>query len=306
MAYFEGSVIGHNALIDRLLSIVTGVELDVAMNPLPVNERWTVLADTEEGGSLNERHVYLRAPGSPGGAQPFLQLRRIESVAADWFNIGISAATGYSSASSFFNQPNHSGEVFWLLINSAINYRIKVNGRHLTGDAQVMGSFEPMYMGFGLPSVFATNYPFPMFIGANHGVFNARWSASDFRHLAFFQPGAGCAKVYHFDGSWVDVLNRNISGSPTAGTNVWPWAGTGLMLPAPQQLRPGMGGTYRLWPATVHGNTGVGQNYMTLEGVYFVTGFSNGPANTLAGNQYFVTQAATRSDFDMMAAIQKV
>lgn len=305
MAYQNGTAANHADLLSRLSVFLTSHGDLVA-----AGDQWTLLQDRVEAGA--ERVLYFRAPGLSAGDEIFTVIHQFSSAGADYFNWGIRGATGYNALNPFTNQPGTSLPAHLLLWDTSIPYWFIANGRRCIVVAKVSTVYQCAYFGFITPHASPSEFPYPHFIGAMHYTPTKRWSNIDPEHKAFWNPavnsggaGATVATAVLIDpaGAWRLFGNYaagNEASVNSSGGKVWPYT-TPL-----EDMRTLFGSLtdYLLLPLLIHSSLDGGNTFGELDGVFFITGFSNASENlqTIAGKTYLVVQNAFRTSRGHYAA----
>lgn len=287
---FSGTASGHLDLLTKIVAHLTNAGTLGA-------DVWTLLTSRVVDGQTER---YLAGPGSAGADSIHVNISAYQDVGADFYNFRVRGAIAHNPALPFDTQPGQSPETHLLLWQSAIPYRLIVNGRRFIIIAKVSTVYSNGYYGFMLPYATSSEMPYPMFIGGNSSAAR-RWSSDRFDIGAFFDPPDDAAYVRHFDGHWLNVANYSKDfdyRSERSDSNVWPWE-------KDFKIGRNQDGTYGLLPAVVHANYSSGNVYGELQGVNFASGFGNASENILqvAGKDYFMAQSSNRTSRRDYAAI---
>lgn len=205
MAWTSGTVTGHKALLVALRDYLTTDSTLVA-----AGENWEELEYTATGfgdtgiGRINtagypeanysvDSLLWLKGPGSSPGDEVFVVVGAMDetnnNLNPNWLMWG---ATGYiASAPDLASQPISPNLEGLPLTTGQIDYWFFANGRRVIIVAKIGTSYFSAYLGWGLPYVTPTEYPYPMFIGGsvhcNHHL-HKDYNATDGEKTAFWIP----------------------------------------------------------------------------------------------------------------------
>lgn len=257
-----------------------------------VLEGWTIL---RYNTGIAVRELIAKGVGYSGTEEIFIGFRSYESVPSDHYNISVACFTGYVSGNSFDTQPGYSESGvcghgiridYWLNISpQRVAFMLKVG----------TPVYEFGYTGKYFPYATPSQYPYPVVcFGMLSGIAATRYS--DTSHGMPYKGSRANALLRDVAGSWIQP--------PT-----WPFNASGLCSPTGStsthngQERD-TNGTYSLNPVIVM-KTGT-DVYGELEGVYHISGFSNGVENTLSisGDSFVVGQDVWRTDFNDYIAMK--
>lgn len=245
---------------------------------------WTSLRyDT----STDNHELILKGVGLSGTEEIFVGFKTYQDAGADYYNISLATFTGYVSGNSFETQPG-------ININSVpahnvrIDYWLVINAQRILC-AMKVGTpvYESFYLGKFLPYTLPSQYPYPVACcGTLNGSPATRFS--DTTHSFGFAGNTPAFEIRRPDGTY-------------AAPYCWPW--TAPMLTTTQQLRE-TGTVYTLQPIVLHNNSNT--IYGELDGVFHISGFSQGSENTLVigGVTYVVIQNIYRTGFNDYIALR--
>lgn len=288
---FTGTAAGHDDLLDVLIAAVTNVSLGA--------EAWTQLE--LDISIADERILYLQGPGLAASDEINVNIRQFKNDASDYFNWQARGAVAYNVLEDFDTQPGTSPPSNLPLWDSSIPYWIIVNGRRFILIAKVSTTYHTLYAGFTLPYATSAEMPYPIFIGTSASA-AVRWSDGTYRLGSFWDPTDDSCYLRHFDGAWVTIANYNdlITTQRQELTS-------NVINPFEKDYFLGVNddGTYGLIPAVIHANYSGGNVYGELEGVFFVSGFSNAAEDIveIGADDYLVVQSAYRTGRRDYAAI---
>lgn len=301
MAYEIGTATNFSDLATKLVTFLTTV--------LPVGQRWTVMRDNVESGY--DRNLILRGPGLAGTDQIFVLIGLYKNVGSDYYNWEIRGATGYNSGDIWLNQPGISSPAYLTLWNSSIPYWFVGNGRRFIVEAKISTVYVTAYGGFIIPHGLPNEYPYPLFIGANHRTQAIRWSDASASAKCFW---SGCTSSLTSatgylrlpGGAWKDFGSHSTggdsSGSSSTAGKMWPYGYD------PENTEKVFGSTteYSLLPIVLYSTADGGNIYGELDGVYHISGFQNATENTttVAGVTHVTFQNVHRTARQWYASLK--
>lgn len=266
------------------------------------SQAWTVEAD-DTTTVPGERFLYLTGPGLSGTDEIHVNIRAYQSVGSDYYNWQIRGSVAYGSTYFWHLQPGTSPAANLLLWQSAIPYWLIANGRRFILVAKVSTTYQTLYAGFIMPYATSAEMPYPLFIGASAAAGDLRWSNGTYRLGAPWDAPQSACYLRHFDGAWANICNFRDRGDTTreelADNNCWPWQ-------SDYRISQNADGGYTLFPSVLHGTFGGANTFGELEGVYYVSGFSNASEDIIdvGSDDYLVVQSAYRTDRMSYAAIK--
>ena len=287
MSYvFTGTATNHADLLDKVIGHLTGTGMGT--------EAWTQLA-LDSTSVPGERFAYLKAPGLAGTDNIYINIRQYANVGSDIYNWHVRGAVNYSNAAGyiFSNQPGTSPSGTVPLWNSSIPYWLIANGRRFILIAKVSTTYQSVYAGLYLPYATSSEMPYPMAIMCSASG-EQRWSAGNYTVSGFWDPIDASSYVRHWDGNWVRISNMQYRTDGNryglTDSNSWPWE-LDYKIGQNQDL------SYGLLPCILHSNYSSGNVYGELEGVFFVSGFSNAAEDTITigADTYLVVQSVYRT-----------
>ena len=240
--------------------------------------------------------LYLRGVGLDGTKEIFVGIRAYENVGSDYYNFAVMGATGFVDANSFANQPGTSGERYVPLWDQEIPFRLYVNGQRIMLTAQIETVFVSFYLGFIFPYATPGQFPYPIVVGGTDAASTDRYSVTT--RNTFFKMNV--TKIRATDGIWT-TCNTFPDGTnfDAAGNEFDEGLGN-------RDIQTTGADGYVLLPLVllVHNvNT-----YGEMDGVAWVTGFSNAVGNTLTDSvtskEYYMTRNFHRTGFWEYAAME--
>jgi hypothetical protein len=259
-----------------------------------------------------------QAPGNGGLDQIIVGAKTFSDVGTDYYNWRLGGFQAFNSGQAFNVQSGYVGGAsqaqsspVFTLWNSTIPYWIIANGRRVIIIAKVSTVYVAAYLGFMSTYMAPGAFPYPLIVGGNLA-FNIeptttgtswRWSyaGTEMRNFAIpiaaamSQDFQSSLRLRLASGSW---RGFDLSSGETTFGQVWPnaYVDQGVNY----DWRPNLDGSYSLLPVVLFDETP--NIYGELDGVYSVTGFSQGSENTIniGGIPYLVVQNIfrnTKADF---------
>jgi hypothetical protein len=281
MAVAQGTATDYIDLLSRLRTFVE--------TTLPVDQRYIV----QRGVTSDPYEVIWKAPGLSTTNSLYFGIKTYFDSTADYFNWKVNGFIGYVSSNTFETQPGRiSSDLGIPLFNQALPYVFVANGQRVIGIVNIENSWESFYLGFGFPNANPSQWPYPLVIG---GMLTtaAATRFSDTTHVSWFKGSRANCAMRFVDGAW-----RTPQVLPYAGGNTL--RNTAL-------LSTDSDGYYSLHPLELSENvTNYVNNYMTLDGVYYISGFQNAVGNTLTIDavDYFVFRDVWRTDLKDYIAVK--
>ncbi len=289
---FTGTAVDWADLLDKLITHLSSGTMG--------SEAWTQLAmDTS---ITDERIAYLQGPGLSGTDAIHVNIRQFKNVPSDYYNWQIRGAVAYNSLVPFDQQPGVSPAANLPLWQSAIPYWVIANGRRFILIAKVSTTYQTLYGGFILPYATSAEMPYPLFVGASASTV-LRWSDGSYRLSSFWDSAQTTSYIRHFDGAWLEIANfqartdtQRVELTPNT---CWPWE-------QDWAIGRNQDASYGLLPAVLHASYSGANVYGELDGVYFVSGFSNAAEDIMdiGSDDYLVVQSAYRTGRRDYAAIK--
>lgn len=270
MAYAIGSLLKNQGLD-------THYQMLQLLKNLAEDNGWTVMRWVDSG---DDWELILRGEGLTGEEQIFVGFKTYQSQSADYYNILTGVFTGYVPSNPFESQPGArlSG---CPAHNNAIDYWISINPQRIVGCFKVgVPVYEHFYVGKFLPYARPSEYPYPV---VSASMLNGA-TASRFDSTTHVWPYPG----YYNNTTHNQLYLRDPAGNWTRPTS-YPWQnqnnrtyalagvqGTSCLVPA--------GDYYQIEPVIMYeSRNDVNQKNVwgELDGVYFCSGFNNGPENVV-------------------------
>lgn len=256
-----------------------------AIKTLAEANGWTTLRyDTVSAN----RELILQGVGLSTAEEIFVGFRTYQDAGADYYNLVAATFTGYVAGNTFDTQPGAklSGVPAH---NIRIDYWLVVNAQRIVL-AMKVGTpvYETAYVGKFLPYTLPTQYPYPVVCcGMLTGTPATRYS--DTTQSIPFKGNRANMQIRKIDGVYYNAY-------------AWPWTSERIA-EATRQLRE-TGTVYTLQPVVLHNNADT--IYGELDGVFHISGFSQGVENTLVigGVTYVVIQDVYRTSFNDFYALR--
>lgn len=224
MATTTGSATSYHDLLDKLRLYL-------------VANGWTQLAWTAPGSITAQASLQVQGPGSGSGREIYVNIKTVADVATPYYSWRIRGATGYTSgAGEGLNPGELQDEVYFNLWQNSITYWFYVSDRRFIVVAKCSTAYVSLYAGLFLPFGTPTQYPFPLYIGADYSK-PVVWSHTNSGRQMVTNPGANLgtgkeSSAYYRDqnGIWTAVYNNRYGtsndqgiGSSDAGARMWPY-----------------------------------------------------------------------------------
>lgn len=261
------------------------------------------------GGVVSHWDCIWKAPGNDGARSIYVGVMPFAHVTADYYNWRIGGFTGYTDQQYFANQAGPCTDPVLPLWQNSMTYWFVADGNGVKLIIKVSSSYETACMGLIDPYASPGQFPYPLAIGAPLAHQNApalnstswRWSYAGTEHAAPWR-GSGVSlydtacnlRLRKQDGTWRGFSAR----SKDESAMIWP--NFNVMT----DLRPNLDGSLALFPYILNDN---GPNcWGEINGVYAVSGYSNGSENTvtIGGVQHLVVQDISRTTTQSYAAVK--
>jgi hypothetical protein len=244
------------------------------------------------------------APGNGGLDQILVGVKAFSNVGADYYNWRLGGFQAFDSGAVFNQQvgyvggPSQAGPSPVLqLWNSTIPYWFFANGRRVIVVAKISTVYCCMYLGLLNSYMAPGTFPYPLVVGGSISFdINAepaeggsssqwRWSNTSDNSYCFAKPyfsslnsdNRSTLRLRLASGTWRGF------GNGTGEQNFGRTAPTSLIDRSLYDVRPNLDGTYTLFPIVLWDMVPA-QQYGELDGVFEVTGFSQGAENTITQN----------------------
>ena len=266
------SASAHYVLLAKIKTFVETV--------LPTAERWVSL---RQDLSTDAHEEIWKAPGKAGTEEIFMGIQTFQDTTTDAFNLLIAVFTGYDSSSDFQNQPGI--QVYSLPVwEDDIPYWIRGSGQSLVIVAKLQAAYLSGYIGKMYPYSTPSQYPYPVVCGGCSASHSARYSVAN----TSWWTDPLLVKFRDTSGIWTKplILPSDVLKS-----------GSSILMPIrnTSQSTAVTAGHYSLIPIELATRVNSPSEQGTalfgrIEGVFFISGFSNGVENTLAidGKNYIV------------------
>lgn len=321
MAWTSGTATNAADLFNKLITFLTADAMLVAEG-----EAWTLLRRDTFLADAKRDLVELRGPGSSAGDAIYVQIGLFADAAAPAYSIRVLGSQSWQSTVSISTPEGQPGSLLsgagslgilprMPVFNSAVSYWFVANGRRFIVVAKSSAYWGALYAGFFLPYGTPSQYPYPLFIGANTSRGDNYQSADlDIANSTFWRNdgeyGSYSAAILQPSGGWVGTNRFDTTYTGRA----WPWA---MSLEARKNSvgRYDLGnltqlpnGASPLLPAILYdcATSRAFNVWGELQGVFAVPGFgvAAGDAVTVGGTSHLVVQAATSTNAARFAAIQ--
>jgi hypothetical protein len=285
-------------------------DLFILLHDYLVAQGWTVDSWTAPVGVESEGLLFITGPGSLGGEQPRCAIKSAYDVDSNIYNWQLHGAINYEGDKGFGTQQYSSPRVFFSLWHQPIDYWFYVNDRRFIVVTKIGTIYHSMYMGFFLPYMLPTQYPFPLYVG---GTINSAqpYNLDNSGMRSAFDPSSAGATYFKREGNrWEVFENSYNSGGVSDGINgnnsvIWPyrvprgdndpggddWNKYGL-----NNLRPTLEGNMPLWQAQI---IDIDDRTMPgmLDGVFVTPGWNRVAEQvvTVGGQDYRLFQSHNRS-----------
>jgi hypothetical protein len=253
-------------------------------------------------GTGANHEVILKGEGLTGNEEIYIGFQTYESVAADYYNMNIGGFTGYNSGLSFANQPG-AATVSVCSHNESINYWLTVNEQRIVL-VQKVGTpiYETAYAGKIFPYARPSQYPYPLLIsGTLTGGSTLRYSDVTANHASGLTGNSARMRLRTLN-AWENSFSYPYTNAFVAG------AATSVDSTAMRDTGTAL---YPMLPIELHNNNttlGSSQLWGYVDGVFYVSGFSNSTENTIEINspveEYVIFQDVFRTSFNNYVAIK--
>ena len=273
-------------------NLVVALKAFLEGTPGWVSQRYVETVTTD--GATREQ-IY-KAPGLSGIEEIYVGFIANRNVAADIYNFYISGFTGYISGNPWSGQPskliNEPQIPMW---NSAIDYYFVANGQRCIILTKINNIWVCGYFGKYLPYATPGQYPYPLYVGGMYTGSRIRYD--NIGQVAFFKGGTIANYMRFVDGNW-----RQPQIFPYAGARIL--RNTKSVSTNTEVVEPGYWGLHPL--VLSENTTGYVNNYGELDGLYYISGFSNAIGNivTLSGINYFIFSDFGRLGLKDFAALK--
>lgn len=132
--------------------------LKAVAQELPLADRWIV---KRFDNTTDNHELYLQGPGIVGLGAVYCQLKTVQSVAGDYYNLAFTTAQGYVSANSFASQPNVNIKSC-LMWNFNIPYWLRISPRQISFGVDIETRYDLGVVGLYNAYFDPTQYPYPV------------------------------------------------------------------------------------------------------------------------------------------------
>jgi hypothetical protein len=202
----------------------------------------------------------------------YFGIRTYRDVGLDVYNWKINTFTGFITSNTFDTQPGrvsyNIGIPMW---NTSIPYIFVANGQRVILRANIQNNYQTSYLGKFLPYASPSQWPYPI-ISAGMLTTDALTRYDNTTYTAWFKGARNNFAMRFTDGSY-----RTPQMFPFQGANTL--RNTKSVSTNDEITEPGFWGLHSL---VISENTGgFVNNYGELDGIYFISGFSNAVENTI-------------------------
>lgn len=321
MAYEKGTASNHFDLMLKLETFLTSNADLVAKG-----QQWEVLRSntanpysndtiTEEGFCL---HRFFMGKGLDKKDSIIVPMAVYQYPEKDTYSLAMYTARSYTSDKKVSEQftDNTLGSMVCAMPiwNNSIPYWFIASGRRFIVVAKIANRYSSLYCGFILPSGTDLEYPYPLFIGGNTGLYDIPYSTTSSNTArSFFNPqkgrdsySRGNSSSYLFDPVGSIIPLDNIGGEYFSSIeregSTYPY---NLNYRYNFQIKT-FDNQYVLRPIDIVQNTPNPQHLGWFDGVYFVSGFENSPENiiTVDNVQYLCIHGLIQNEYNNWAAIR--
>ena len=226
--------------------------------------------------------AWLKAPGLTGTDPVYVNLAAYSRPGSDYYNLAITAGTGFVEAYDFDTQPGCVTALGLPLWNSSIPYWLAADGQHLAISVRVdnygHGAWVGKILTFGTPS----QYPYPALVAAPFATALGEKYNSANAGLPFV-GNSGRMKLRNTAGTWAQ---------PWA----WPWWQNPSSYSARKDFKD-TGGQYGLLPITLYDASNL---LGILQDVRYLTGFGMAVQNMISvgSESWLALNAGTETGMD--------
>lgn len=280
---------GNNATF--AVSRVGALELKVATTIAPETADTGVLISETRAGFDSwvidrydpfsaDLECIMHGQGLAGLDAVYVGVRLAETPASSIYTWETRGMTGYSSGSTFTNQPGTSPSTFTAFHPTADSYWFVWNGRRFIVVSRAATTYHTLYAGFFLPYALPSEYPYPEYIAGDDDVSHAHSSVAATTR-AFYDPQSGNVRLV--GGTW-NIIDNDLSTS-TVAPFIYPYDGESTARAWLDQTELTAVGEYVLYPCIIYmlGVSTAPQDtepFGTLDGV-FGGGFFGGTAEEI-------------------------
>jgi len=250
-------------------------------------------------GSITDREVIWKAPGLSGTDQIYIGIKTYQNVSTGYYNWKLNVFTGYLAGNAFSAQPGRvSYNISIPMWAQAIPYTFVGNGQRIIVAVNISGARYSIYLGKFLPYATPSQWPYPVCVGGIL-VSDSATLYSDTTQTSWFKGARNNFAMKFTSGAW-----RTPEILPFGGPGTKVLRNTKSDSNATEVAIPGYYGLHSL--ILSENVTSFINNYGELDGIYYITGFSNAVDNTLviAGITYLVLADNTRTGFKDYVALR--
>lgn len=226
MATTTGTATSYHDLLDKLRIYL-------------VAQGWTQKAWSAPGSITAVASLQMMAPGSGTGREIYVNIKTQADATSGFYSWRVRGATGYTAGAAEGANPGElQSDVYFNLWQNSITYWFYVSDRRFIVVAKCSTAYISLYAGLFLPFGTPTQYPFPLFIGADYGK-QCSWSQVNSARRMFCDPGGDLpsgldSNAYYRTpgGTWQGIVNHDASANndygqsfTTGQARMWPYSG---------------------------------------------------------------------------------
>lgn len=204
MAFTTGTAANHHDLLDQLRQWLTGTA------------GWTEVLWTPGSALTDDYYLIVQGPGAGAGKEVYATFHASGSSIVPYYSIACRAAIGYQSGASWGMNPGESPACYLNLWENSISYWFYANDRRIIIVAKCSTNYMSAYVGMFLPWANPTQYPYPLYVGADYPT-RVYYSYSNSARRMFCDPGVVgttyAGVVRDTNGQWNGVINQYASSN---------------------------------------------------------------------------------------------
>lgn len=192
---------------------------------------WTTNEYSTDNASPRTHELYVQGPGYGAGYEVYCQLRTYVDAANNHYSIEARGATEYDAGFPFDAQPGVMAKSVYMNVwNASMTYWMSVSDRRFLMVVKCSNTYHSLYAGFFNPFANPVEYPYPMYVAADHQAPVQFGNLSQtVRCIAF--PGTDGAFMRDPGGIWRNVsVYVGSTGSPdfqratsSGAKTIWPY-----------------------------------------------------------------------------------
>lgn len=219
MAYQTGTAANERDLLDKLNRFLTS-DATLAAN----GQTWTVLYDqifAANAAQRERRKIMWKSTGTGVEQDIYVGCESVNNIAADTYNLNFFGGTFFNS--NLINGEdmtagiiNRSPGVVLFADNRPVEYHFVADGRCCKIVTRISNVCSTAYLGFILPTVPPTEYPYPLCIAGSAPIINdsktpitVRYSDVTYLHSSVVNPCYGNCWLLTPDQAWRDFYGES-------------------------------------------------------------------------------------------------